>query len=170
MNSYIKALKKIIDTLESKDNTEDAQKPTKPSYSKAVQTKTTINIDMDGNQETTEDQNDKVQPIDKVKVKNTYCNLPPCPNLSTSTQQEADLNLLIHNTVTNKQIEDYELKLREQKNMSKKEKDKATEELLTKSSCNIGIAPLTKNKTYTVSESMTKRGILKRSEDDNTRL
>ena len=54
--------------------------------------------------------------------------------------------------------------------MTKNERDEKVTQMLSKSSCKIGIAPLTKKYTYAVCEHMTRKGILKRTEDLETRL
>ena len=111
-----------------------------------------------------------LQPLDNVKVKNVFKQLPPRPNLSTSTQVEAGESLEKHNQETARKIETNQTKLKKQTNLNKKEKEKAIEQMLAKSSCEIGIAPFTKKHTYKVCESMTQKGILKRSENLETRL
>ena len=175
LNNCIQTIQRLetrINQLEEKKMTlkeDEKDKETKTTYAQAA-AKPTLIIDLDGNQIVTQEQRTHKQPLDNVKVKNIYKQLPPRPELSTSTQQEAGEKLDVHNKETAKQIEDNTTKMKKQMDIDKKDRDKIIEQMLARSSCELGIAPLTKQQTYKACELMTKKGILKRTENLDTRL
>ena len=125
---------------------------------------------MEGNLNKTQIPTDQNQPIDNAKVKNPMKILPPRPTLSESTHLEAAKQLDEHNKETNKQIEDDKIKLQKQQNITGTEREKKIIELFNRQACKVGIAPISKKHVLAVCESMTKKGILKRSEDHDTRV
>ena len=169
-NQTLKTLQDQIKNLQSKNNTEDSSKPTKPTYLQAAQSLPALNMDLDGNKLGESYNKETPEPLDLAAVKTARVIHPPRPNLSTSTHMEAAVNLLKHNEETAKQLENNEIKLKKQSNMSRKEKDKTTEEMLAKSSTQVGIAPITKKQLYRLCDQMTKKGILKSTEEHKTRL
>ena len=140
----------------------------KPLYSKIV-AQPTLQIDMEGNLEKEQVNRETLQPIDKVQVKNTRRILPSRQNLSDSTHQEASENLKQHNTETLQKLNEEKIKMKKQQNISKKERETKIVEMFARASCKMGLAPLSKKYTQTVCKQMTNKGIIKRSENLETR-
>ena len=103
---------------------------------------------MEGNKDANEITRDIIQPIDSAKVANTYRNLSPRPNLSESIQLEAATNLNILNKQTQQKLENNEIKIKQPKNITKKEREKEIETMFQKASCQIGIGPITKKQMF----------------------
>ena len=154
------------------ENQDQPQQPrtSKPTYSQAAAVTPTLQINMEGELLENQIVKDKIQPIDQVKVKNARKIMQPRPNLSASTHMEAAQNLEEHNQETKAQIEDDRIKMKKTQNITEKEREDKIVQLLSKASCKVGIAPLTKKQVSTVCNSMTNRGILKKTEPLDIRL
>ena len=64
------------------------------------------------------------QPLDYAQVAKVRNNLPPRPKLSESTHVEVQEKLQEHNDAVKKKIDENEIKIAKQQNLTKKEKDK----------------------------------------------
>ena len=164
----IMKLKNQINTLENKEEIDPNTKPTKPSNRKLV-LNPTLQLNEIGNfqQEQTKQ---KLQPIDYTKVNTARKILEPRPQLSMSTHQEVEEKLKEHNIEVRQKIIENEIKLKKPKDMTIKQKEKIIENIFTKQSRTIGIAPMTKDHAHRVCEELTQKGTIKKSEDYQTRL
>ena len=161
---------------ENKKEIENLKKKKEKETDKEIEVKErkpspTVDIDEDGNPVADEQRTKEfLQPIDLAPVKNPWRKMPPRPKLSVSIQAEAKTNLEEHNNLVKEKIESNDLKIKKPKNITKKERTSAIQSIMKKQSSVIGVAPISKKQIYTVCESMTKSGILKRSEDLGKRL
>ena len=110
------------------------------------------------------------QPLDYAKVVTARRKLPPRPNLSMSTHKEVETNLKDHNEQIKQKIIEKEVKIRQPKTLNTKETKAHIEKMFAKATKTVGIGPIPKDHVYKVCEELTKKGVLKRSEDHQTRL